>query len=196
MSIMQFCERCHIYIQNLTENGRTEDYSIEAQLSGTEEDPTSLRTISLEDLQSISPEASTSNSRPSTPLSMASTPHSRTSLCDGTAPPSQAIVPAILETSPGQSVSSDRCQMPPSSSKRSKKRAASPTTSALLERLDSIKSLREERKAHSSNEEMRFAETVADTLKKLPPQLKSEEKFAINKILFEMEQKLYSSDFN
>lgn len=79
--------------------------------------------------------------------------------------------------------------MPPFSTKGSKKRPASLAGSALLERLDSSKKLREENKAHRSNEEMRLAETVADTLKKFSPQLKSETKFAINNILFEMEQK-------
>ena len=67
---------------------------------------------------------------------------------------------------------------------------------AVCERLDSLKKIREERetKHMKIDEESRFSDTVADTLRKLPGKLKSEAKFSIHKILFEMEQKLYENN--
>ncbi|XP_029104392.1 uncharacterized protein LOC114909421 [Scleropages formosus] len=60
-------------------------------------------------------------------------------------------------------------------------------------RLEGFERRRDELAGENADEDARFAQTVTDMLRKLPPQQKSLAKFKIHQLLFEMEQAQYGA---
>ncbi|XP_064176566.1 uncharacterized protein LOC135247188 [Anguilla rostrata] len=153
---------------------------------------TPLSTICLEDLATLLPEISP----PAAPIpsraflippSLPSTP---------TLPPPQPPViptlpppPATPTLPPPPANNSSSSSSMPQAWRGTKRRIGD---DVIPERLDQLKQLREERQAQACNEDFHFGQAMADMLQKLPPRQKSEAKFRIYQLLFEMEKALYN----